>query len=377
MRKDSLGSEAIALKVRIFLRGKEASMTSHAQSDDPRQWLGYIPKTLHRSALYSHLYTKLKDDQEVIPLLSYVDKDQPILILFFSVINFLVLRERDHQFAQFYPYLSTSPRPASEAYPYFRDFCLTHRDEIQSLLSGGTRLQTNEVTRCANLLPAFELVSQRSGHQPLAFIEVGASAGLNLNWYKFGYQYGSISIGERHSLVQVQCTLEGNYPPPLPKTLPSVAQCVGIELFPLDIHKETDVQWLRACIWPEELERYQFLDAAIAMARHYPPPLLIGDACDLLPDLLSSIPVDQTICLWHSFALNQGPSQIKKCIEQTIVHASSARIIYRVSLEVNPTQEGRPRLELFTYTHGALSQHEWLADCTLHGERMQWRLPII
>jgi len=166
-------------------------MTAHTPVDDPRQWLGYIPKTLHYSALYSHLYTGLKDDQEIVSLLAHVDKDQPLLILFFSVMNFLVLRERHHEFAQFYPYLSTSPRPASEAYPYFRDFCLTHRDEIRPLLSG-TRLQTNEVTRCANLLPAFELVSQRSGRQPLAFIEIGASAGLKLNWSRFGYRYGSI-----------------------------------------------------------------------------------------------------------------------------------------------------------------------------------------
>jgi hypothetical protein len=350
-------------------------MTSHLHVDDPRQWFGYIPKTLHRSELYSNLYTGLEADQEIVPLLAHVDKDQPILILFFSVINFLMLRERHHEFAQFYPYLSPSPRPASEAYLYFRDFCLTHRDEIRSLLSG-TRLQTNEVTRCANLLPAFELVSLRSGRQPLAFIEMGASAGLNLNWSRFGYQYGSISTGDRHSLVQIQCTLGGNYQPPLPETFPSIAQCQGIELFPLDIHKEADVRWLRACIWPEEQERYRLLDAAIAVAQQYPPPLLTGDACDLLPDLLSTIPVDQTICLWHSFALNQGPLHVRECIEQTIVQASSTRTIYRVSIEANPTQEGRPRLELFTYKQGALFQHEWLADCAIHGERMQWHSPI-
>lgn len=347
-------------------------MTAHTQKiQDPRQWLGYIPQTLQSSPLYTHLYAGLEQDQEIYALLTHIDKDQPILILFFSIVNFLVLRDRQHPFAEFYPYLHAIPRPAAQAYPFFRDFCLTHLDEIRSLLTG-TRLQTNEVTRCANLLPAFELVSQRSGRQPLACIELGASAGLNLNWSRFGYHYGSIVTGEPQSFVQIQCMLEGGHCPPIPATLPPLAQCQGIEVFPVDIHQERDVRWLRACIWPEEMERYLLLDAAIAVAQDAPPTLFIGDACDLLPARLNTVPHDQSICLWHSFALNQGPVAIKAQIEHAILQASLTRTISRISLEADPTHAGRPRLELLTYRRGVCEQQEWLATCTIHGERMHW-----
>ncbi len=349
-------------------------MTLEARVDDPRRWLGYVPKTLHRSPLYSHLYAGMEQDPEVAALMGYVDEDQPIPVLFFTGVNFLLLRDSSHELAQFYPYLNPSPRPAAEAYPYFRDFCLSHRDELRSVLAGA-RLQTNEVTRCSNLLPAFEIVSQRGGRRPLALIEMGASAGLNLNWSHYGYHYGQTVVGDAASPVQTHCVLEGNLLPPFPAQMPTFASCQGIELFPLDLHQEKTVRWLRACIWPEEAERYQLLDAAIQVAEHYPPQVSAGDACELLPALLKTIPADETLCLWHSYALNQGPKHVKESIEQTLLQASTTRTLYRISLEADPLREGLPRLELFTYQNGASSQPEWLANCALHGEKMEWLLP--
>jgi hypothetical protein len=291
------------------------------------------------------------------------------------VINFILLRDTSDELAQFYPYLNPSPRPATEAFPYFRKFCLLHQDEIKRLLSGA-RLQTNEVTRCANLLPAFEIVSQRSGRQPLALIEMGASAGLNLNWPLFGYHYGQITTGDLASSVQIQCVLQGDILPPIPATLPLIAQCQGIELFPLDIHNEADVRWLRSCIWPEESERYRLLDAAISLAQSQPTRVSVGDASNLLPAILATIPQEETLCLWHSFALNQGPLHVKESIEQTLLQASKTRPVYRVSLEVDTTKGGRPRLELFSYQGGTCSEGEWLANCAIHGENMEWLIPV-
>jgi hypothetical protein len=318
----------------------------------------------------------LKDDPDIIDFLQYVDPDQPTLILFFSVINYVLLEHPTHNLAQFYPYLTPSPRPAIEAYPAFRDLCLLHQDKIRSQLVG-TRLQTNEVTRCANLLPAFELVSRLNHHQPLAMIEIGASAGLNMNWHRYSYHYDNHHlIGKRLTGVQIQCSLQGNILPPLPAMFPTIASCQGIELLPLNIQNDAHVRWLRACIWPEEIERYRRLDAALSMAHQHPPLVYRGDACNLLPALLHTIPMDQTVCLWHSFALNQGPIHVKERIEQILIDASATRILYRIALEVDVEQKGLPRLELFIYQRGSLVQHEWLASCSIHGEQMEWHLPI-
>lgn len=90
---------------------------------DPRGWLQYIPQNLGRtSPLYAHLFEKLVHDPPVCELLEAIDPDQPIPVLFFSTVNFLLLDNPQHELARFYPVLQQPPQPASEAYPAFRAF---------------------------------------------------------------------------------------------------------------------------------------------------------------------------------------------------------------------------------------------------------------
>jgi hypothetical protein len=201
-------------------------------------------------------------------------------------------------------------------------------------------------------------------------IEVGCSAGLNLLWHRYQYRYGSIVVGDSTSPVQITCELQGGPLPPLPESLPFVAHCQGIELCPRDIRNEEDMRWVRAAIWPEELGRHYLLDAAIAFARREGMSLHTGDACDLLPELLSTIPGDQTAVVWHSFAVNQGPLDVKACIDAQIANASRERTLYRVSLEF--LDQAGPQLELITYEQGKMVQQEVLARCAVHGEHMTW-----
>lgn len=103
--------------------------------------------------------------------------------------------------------------------------------------------------------------------------------------------------------------------------------------------------------------------------------VLAGDACDLLPDILAPIPAEQTICVWRSFALQQGPASVRERIERTLTDFSRERAIYRISLELQPADltHPDPRLEIYAYQSGELARSEWLAPCALHGEYMQWR----
>ncbi len=343
--------------------------------DDPRGWMKVILPTLVRSPLYHQCASGMADDAEMVELLNLVDKAQPMLILFFTMVNFLLLRDRNHPLAQFYPYLTERPRLAQDAYPSFRDFCLSHRSELREMLPQA-RLQTNEVTRCACLLPAFHLVHTRGGGKPLALIEIGASAGLNLNWFRYGYTYQHmLAVGHRDSPVQLHCGLHGEHTPDVPGILPVVARSIGIDLHPLHLNNEAEVRWLRAHIWPEETWRYSLLDAAIRLARLHPARLLAGDACHLLPELLAQASLEHTVCVFHSFALNQGPKVVRQQIEQQLAHASRTRTLFQIALEVDPGASGLPTLELRTYHGGVLAGLERLAHCTLHGEYLTWLKP--
>jgi len=324
------------------------------------------------SPLYHQWYLGMQNDPEMLALLALVAPDQPSYVLFFSVVNLLARRMQHPLVTEFSPYFCEAPRSAAEAYPVLRKFCLAHTEELRTLLPSAV-LQTNEVTRCANLLPAFELVSRRVSRQPLALIEVGASAGLNLNWDRYRYRYGNMLVGDQHSPVQIACRLKGPHQPPLPEVMPLIATRIGIDQAPLDPCSRLDAEWLQACIWPEELHRYQVLTAAIEVARQHPPTVLTGDACELLPDMLASMPSDAVICLWHSYALSQGPKVIYERVVTQLLEASQTREIYHLSLELDPARGPLPRLELFTYREGNLDAYDWLATCAVHGETMEWR----
>jgi hypothetical protein len=175
--------------------------------------------------------------------------------------------------------------------------------------------------------------------------------------------------------VQLHCGLQGEHIPDIPDVLPAVARCIGIDLHPLHLNNEADVRWLRAHIWPEETWRYHRLDAAMRLARVHPARLLAGDACHLLPELLAQTSLEHTVCVFHSFALNQGPEAVRQQIEQQLARASRTRPLFQVALEVDPGASGLPTLELRTYHAGVLAGLERLAYCTLHGEHLTWLKP--
>jgi Uncharacterized protein conserved in bacteria (DUF2332) len=169
------------------------------------------------SPLYAWLALQAAEDREILRLVLHANPRPQRPHLLFAAVQYLLFSGIQDELAQFYPNLTTKPRPCEEAYPHFRAFCLKHADEIRRLVTV-YGVQTNEVGRCANLLLAFDRVAQRGGGRPLAMIELGPSAGLNMLWDRYGYDYGGVGyIGDHLAPVQLHCELRGNiWPPVLP-----------------------------------------------------------------------------------------------------------------------------------------------------------------
>jgi len=328
------------------------------------------PDRENGSPLYAQLCPAIAADPAVLALISEADRNQQVSNLLFAAVHFLLLSGIQHPLTEFYPSLSVSPRPKEEAYPFFREFCLEHADDIRRLVTT-QRVQTNEVCRCSAFLPAFELVSRLGQRKPLAMIEIGPSAGLNMLWDKFGYDYGAAGYaGDKASPVQLHCETRGPLLPLLPETMPQVIKRVGIDLMPIDVNDEQATRWLRALIWPEQQDRAQSLTQALELARQYQPTKIKGNALDVLPAVLADMPPDATLCIYHSYALNQTPRAIREQILDLIAHYGKTHALFRVSQEWYARQE-QAQVELYRYQHGEIQQTQ-LAYCESHGRWLEW-----
>jgi hypothetical protein len=156
--------------------------------------------------------------------------------------------------------------------------------------------QTNEVGRLATLVPAF---AQAAGDRPVALIEVGASAGLNLFPDRWGLAWsvpgGLVELGPEPRLP---CAVTG--PAPLPRSLPEVAWRAGIDLNPLDVTDPDATAWLENLVWPEQDERRERLRHAVAVARTDPPRLVRGDLLDALPALVEEAAEHGPVVVFHT-----------------------------------------------------------------------------
>jgi hypothetical protein len=157
--------------------------------------------------------------------------------------------------------------------------------------------QTNEPARCATLLPALALLPQ-----PLALLEVGASAGLTLLADRYSYDYsGHLVSGTDPEAPVLRCQPRG--PVPLPARVPAVAWRAGLDLNPLEVTDDDDMRWLHCLLWPGEGDRAARLDAAIATARRLPPLVQRGDLLTGTAALARQAPRDATLVIYHSAVL--------------------------------------------------------------------------
>jgi hypothetical protein len=250
------------------------------------------------SDLYYRLALSVSEDGEVAAFIAGMEETQPNLFL--ASIQLLTGAAR---------------MPASGA--ELRAFVKRRGDEVRAVMRT-RRTQTNEVGRCAVLLPALP-------PGPLALVEVGASAGLCLLFERYAYEFGSTRLGAASSAVRLRCAATG--PVPLPPCIPRIVWRRGLDLRPIDVHDGDAVRWLLACVWPEHHERRRRLEGAIAAARADPPVVRVGDLVDDLPALLAEAPDDAQLVVFHSAVLSYVSRERRQAFADALADASKRRDI--------------------------------------------------
>jgi hypothetical protein len=178
------------------------------------------------------------------------------------------------------------------------------------------RVQTNEPRRCWWLVPCFLEVVRRTGADVFDCVELGCSAGLNLLWDRYGYEY-SFGAFDGSPLFGGE---ERGRPVPV-GSLPRVRSRVGVDLAPPDLLSDEGVRLVKSFVWADQKQRLADLDAAIEVWRRDPPEIVVGDMIEELPALLGRRRDDAPLVVWQTAALNYLPQEGQGRVRELIADA--------------------------------------------------------
>ncbi len=244
------------------------------------------------------------------------------------------------------------------------------------------RPRPDETGRCPLLYPAIAEVAHRAGATAIGLIDVGCSAGLNLNVDRVAIGYGNgQSLGDPASSVRLSASVVGDRPIPT-RAMPEVVARIGIDLDPVDVTDAEQARWLRACLWPDQPERIARLDAELALAATAPPLLLAGDAVELLPDALARVPADALPVVTTTWTLSRLSLDDRLRFLQRLDEAATDRPVAWVPVEgvgvapAIPTfgdrrASGHSIIGLALFEHAALHT-EGVGRCWSQGRLLSW-----
>jgi hypothetical protein len=322
------------------------------------------------SPLYTELSYGVATDPDLLKIAAHTGPSQPAPNNLFAGVQYLLLQGAEHSLRRHYPILSGSERPMEPAFPEFRDFCLKHRAELEVLVAE-RRTQTNAVRRSAALRPAFAVLAQEEA-SGLSLIEVGTSAGLNLLWdhYRIEYQMrsGRNQIGgPQESIVRLHADGDG----PLPDVavgVPVVSR-VGIDTNPIDLDDKDAICWLHALIFPEHVERYEWLDRALEIARKHRPRVIAADVLDVIEDEIEACSADAIPVVFATLVLYQFPKDALDRFLGALDRAAQKRPFWMLSME--PDGKGSCDLIAVRFSEGE-RQVRKLAEAHPHGWSITW-----
>ena len=340
--------------------------------EETRQRVHTWDETIRKdSAMYSALARHVARDDDLLEVIRFVPPGQLEMNMLLAAVQYLLLEDSSQELAAWYPSLGgKADGPGLEA--AFSGFVLAHRDTIHELIMS-RRVQTNEVARCVFLLPAYNFVQEMAG-RPLALAEIGTSAGLNQNVDRYGYTYesdaGPVVLASAAAVqLSTQC---GTAVPLHARRLPEIGWRTGVDLHPIDVADDDQARWLRALVWPDQVERHRRLAAAIDVARAHPPTLVAADAFAAVPQLVDQAPDDCALVVQHSFVLNQFSSADRERFYDLLDREAAKRPVYRVAAEWLK----RLRSTVLSVTrHGADRETTELGDVHHHGAWMHLNDP--
>jgi hypothetical protein len=242
-----------------------------------------------------------------------------------------------------------------------------NRDLLEAYV--GRAPQTNEVARSAMLLGGFLTIAE-AARRPLAVLEIGASAGLNLLFDRYRFDLGSWAWGATDGIPTIDAAWDGPRPPVADL---DIVERRGCDRNPLDLRDEETRRRLRSYVWADQKDRLLRLDQAIATALENPPLVERAHAADWLELRLAEPRPGRATTIVHSivwqYLSRDEQGRIAGAIARHGAAATAETPLAWLRLEPEPGADG-PALRLTLWPGG---EDRLLGLGDYHGGRMVWR----
>ncbi|THV21569.1 DUF2332 family protein [Peteryoungia ipomoeae] len=285
-----------------------------------------------------------------------------LALRFAGTLHALVRSERDTALAAVYP-----PHAVDDDTLWAAIDAALRRDEAFMLDRMKSAPQTNEVRRSSALLPGFLTIAARTG-KPLILSEVGASAGLNLQWDRYRYRLADATWGQA-STVELTPQWQGALPP---EAEIKIAERAGCDLNPLDPSSDDDRLRLYSYIWADQQDRLDRTAAALAMAAESGLKVEKADAIDWLRKRLATPRPGMTHVIYHTIAWQYLPASLKAEGEALIADAGAKATneapLARLQLEA----DGKPDGAAILLTLWPSGETREVGRADFHGRWVKW-----
>ena len=215
-----------------------------------------------------------------------------------AALHHLVLSGEAPQLARHFP-SAGGDAPAADAWPAARRTLAEHEAVVRRLAQ--RTVQTNEPGRGVPLYGGLLWLSERHG-LPIRLLEIGASAGLNLNADRFRYVVGGVPLGAPAGSLEFVEPWEGT-----PVADPAgaaarlrVTERAGCDHAPIDATTPAGLLELQSYIWPDEPERLARIAHAAGVAARHPVSVQRRSAGAWLVARLADVRPDTLTVIWQS-----------------------------------------------------------------------------
>jgi hypothetical protein len=302
------------------------------------------------SPFTSALLTRMADDLEQGGPTAALIGDWPgdplpdaVTLRLTGALHAAVLARKDDALAAVYP-KARDDWDMDAVWPRAKAFLEREAEWVRAFITNAP--QTNETRRAIGLLPGFLIAAEVA---PLHLLEIGASAGLNQRIDGFRFETTTWTYGPE---AGPRIDTDWRLPPPEGLDRPLlIASRAGCDVNPLNVGDPAQALRLKSYVWPDQPDRLERLDRAIALAQREGVTLEKADAANFLARRFKGPLPEGTTVVFHSVVWQYLPEATKQGVRAALnaaaATATPTRRLVWLRYEPNPLLEDLGAIEGF------------------------------